>query len=144
MTLNCVMRKLTLLFCLGICCMSAAQAQETPSQDSIAQQYVGKYKFPDGSVVADVVVTFENGALSMSSSAGVSPLEKQSTADMFTITQFQGTARFNRDSNKKVVGVSIVAMGYELEGTKVENAALTDNRKSFYPYAVSFVLARVY
>ena len=58
----------------------------------------------------------------MSSSAGTSPLEKQQGEDIFTITQFQGTAKFNRDANKKIIGVSINAMGYVLEGTKAEGS----------------------
>ncbi len=113
------------MFLLGvtICFFYAAGAQTTTA-DSTLQQYVGKYKFPEGSVIADVTVTLEGGVLTMSSSAGPSPLEKQSE-DLFSITQFQGTAKFNRDANKKVIGVSINAMGYSLEGTKVEGAGAT-------------------
>jgi hypothetical protein len=46
----------------------------------------------------------------------------QQGEDIFTITQFQGTAKFNRDANKKIIGVSINAMGYVLEGTKAEGS----------------------
>lgn len=123
------MKKLILLFCFATGIYSLANAQQTPPtppqppQDStLLQQYVGKYKFPDGSVVADVTVAIENGAMTMTSSAGVSPLEKQAE-DLYAITQFQGTAKFNRDANKKVIGVSINAQGYLLEGTKTENIA---------------------
>ncbi len=115
------MKKLLFLFA-GICFFYVAQAQQTPAPDSTLQQYVGKYKFPDGSVIADVTVALESGALSMSSSAGTSPLEKQGE-DLYAITQFQGTAKFNRDANKKIIGVSINAMGYVLEGTKAEGSS---------------------
>ena len=113
------MKKLIFIFCLGFCTLSIAKAQDTPPKDTTTQQqdYVGSYKFPDGSPVAEVKVVVDNGAISMESSAGVSPLEKLGE-DLYTITQFQVTAKFNRDSNKKVIGVSINAMGYVLEGTK--------------------------
>jgi hypothetical protein len=115
------MKKLLLLSFLFLGCSFFVNAQQAPAKDTTLQQYVGKYKFPDGSVVADVTVVLEDGGLTMSSSAGASVLEKQGE-DLYNIVQFQGTAKFNRDDNKKVVGVSINAMGYQLEGTKVEEA----------------------
>ena len=122
------MKKLFLFFFATICFVAIAQAQ-TPT-DSTLQEYVGKYKFPDGSVVAEVTVALDNGALTMSSSAGVSPLEKQSE-DLYTITQFQGTAKFNRDSNKKIIGVSINAMGYVLEGVKSESTLVREWKNKY-------------
>lgn len=119
------MKKWFLFCCLSVSLISLLQAQETPKKDSTLQQYVGKYKFPDGSVVAEVTVQIEDTVLTMSSSAGTSALEKQSE-DLYTIVQFQGSAKFNRDANKKVIGVSIVAMGYELEGTKDPATPPTD------------------
>ena len=92
----------------------AANAQ----QDSTYKEYAGKYNFPDGSVITNVIVSFDNGALSMSSSQGNSSLDKTSTADVFVITSFQGTASFRRNDAKKVIGVVIEAMGYHLEGAK--------------------------
>jgi hypothetical protein len=125
------MKKWLLFSCLTVCLGIVAQAQEAP-KDSTLQQYVGRYKFPDGSVVAEVTVALENGSLSMSSSAGTSPLVKQEE-DLFSITQFQGTAKFNRDSNKKIIGVSIDAMGYKLEGTKTSDGiAFTVLRKKIF------------
>ena len=104
----------TLIFILGVVVVSSAQ------QDTTLAQYVGKYKFPDGSVVADVAVTIDNGALVMGSSAGNSALEKESE-DLYAIVAFQGKALFKRDGNKKIIGISISAMGYQLEGTKESN-----------------------
>ncbi|MDP1972857.1 MAG: hypothetical protein Q8J87_07775, partial [Sediminibacterium sp.] len=71
----------------------------------------------EGSPVAEVTVVLENGVLMMNSQAGSSTLEK-SAEDVYVITQFQGTAKFTRNENKKVIGVTILAMGYELVGTK--------------------------
>ena len=138
------MKKSVLIFCISICLFSVAHAGQTLTQDTTLQEYVGKYKFPDGSVVAEVVVTLENDALSMASSAGVSPLEKQTAADVFTITQFQGTAKFNRDSNKKIIGVSINAMGYELEGVKEGATGIMYKMKFLQPAAKSLVVALVH
>lgn len=98
-----------------------AFSQEVPTPDSSLQQYTGKYKFPEGSVVAEIAVLIDGGGLVMSASVGTSPLEKREE-DVFFIVQFQGTAKFNRDANRKVVGVTINAMGYVLEGTRTEDA----------------------
>lgn len=98
---------------------SAVSAQQTPTGDSTLQQYAGKYKFPEGSVVAEVTVILDGGNLTMSSPVGTSPLEKKEE-DVFVITQFQGTAKFNRDASKKIIGVTINAGGYLLEGTRTE------------------------
>lgn len=111
------MKQKLLFLCMGLSFFTLSQAQTVPASDTLLQQYLGKYSFPDGSVVAEVTVTLDSGILTMTSTAGVSPLEKQSD-DLFTIIQFQGTAKFNRDSTRKVIGVSIDAMGYQLEGKK--------------------------
>ena len=102
----------SLLLVLGFAVVSFAQ-----QQDTTLAQYVGKYSFPSGSVIPEVSVAIENGALIMTSSVGPSTLEKESE-DLYAIVAFQGKALFKRDSNKKILGVSINAMGYQLEGTK--------------------------
>lgn len=134
------MKKIFLLSCLLLSCMILVRAQQAPPvKDSTLQQYVGKYKFPDGSVVAEVIVTLDSGALTMSSSAGTSLLEKQGE-DLYTIVQFQGTAKFNRNETKKIIGVSINAGGYQLEGTKVETlpvAMVTRRSGPFFAAAFS-------
>ena len=70
-------------------------------------------------MVTEVMVMLEGGNLTMSSSVGTSPLEKKEE-DVFVITQFQGTAKFNRDASKKIIGITINAGGYLLEGTRTE------------------------
>ncbi|MBU3743449.1 MAG: hypothetical protein FGM61_02730 [Sediminibacterium sp.] len=112
------MKKIFLLV-LVLGSFSAAFAQQAPSGDSTLQQYAGKYKFPEGSVVAEITVILDGGNLTMSSPVGTSPLEKKEE-DVFIITQFQGTAKFNRDASKKIIGVTINAGGYLLEGTRTE------------------------
>lgn len=135
------MKKMLLFFFFSVGMVLMAQAQEAPAaKDSTLQHYVGKYKFPDGSVVAEVTVALVDGALEMSSSAGTSALEKQEAEDLYTIVQFQGTAKFVRDANKKVIGVSINAMGYLLEGTKSEGIAL--NKKNYLNQRILPLLVR--
>ena len=120
------MKKLLFLF-FAIVCSFTAFSQQTPA-DSTFQQYTGKYKFPEGSVVAEVTVMLEGGSLTMTSPVGTSPLEKKEE-DVFVITQFQGTAKFNRDASKKIIGITINAGGYLLEGTRTEEGpALASSR----------------
>lgn len=122
------MKKL-LLFSLMIMGLSVAVHAQT---DTTLQQYTGKYKFGEGSVIAEATVNLDNGALVVVTSYGSSPLVKQAD-DVFAVTAFQGTAAFKRNDDKKVVGVSINAMGYSLEGTKVETLlqVLLNERKNW-------------
>ena len=130
------MKKILFFFLSIMAGTMVVQAQQSPS-DSTLKEYTGKYKFPEGSVVMEVTVSLENGNLTMASQVGVSALEKQGE-DTYTIVQFQGTAKFNRDSNRKIIGVSIVAMGYQLEGTK------TDAAPQSTAFQLSPVFARIF
>jgi hypothetical protein len=111
------MKKLLLFLLIAVISVT------TNAQDSL-QQYVGKYIFPDGSVVPDVEVTINDGALIMSSVAGISSLVR-SGVDSFTVTEFSGLAVFKRGDDKKVIGVYIDAAGYILEGKKQDNGIWT-------------------
>lgn len=112
------MKKLMML-CLLLGTVAFVQAQ---TKDSTLNDFVGKYKFPDGSIVTEVTVSMEGEGLVMGSSVGNSALVKTGE-DQFSITAFDGTAQFKRDANKKVVGVNINAGGYVLEGTKSDGIA---------------------
>jgi len=88
------------------------------AQDSTARkELIGKYKFPAGSVVEEVIVLQDNGALMMNSTAGTSALELIK-GDSFNIVSFNGVAVFKRNEMKKITGVHIDASGYVLEGVK--------------------------
>ncbi len=113
------MKKLMML-CLLLGAVTFVQAQ---AKDSTLNDFVGKYKFPEGSIVAEVTVSIDGDGLIMGSSIGNSTLVKAGE-DLFTITAYDGTAQFKRDANKKVIGVSINAGGYVLEGTRSEGIAL--------------------
>lgn len=95
---------------------------QAQTKDSTLNDFVGKYKFPEGSIVAEVTVSMEGDGLVMGSSVGNSALVKTGE-DQFSITAFDGTALFKRDANKKVIGVNINAGGYVLEGSKSDGIA---------------------
>jgi hypothetical protein len=92
------------------------------AQDSLAQ-YIGKFNFPEGSIVSYVTVTAEAGKLSFSSDKGSGTLERV-TPDSFAIPEYQGTGKYTRNADNKVNGVIIDVMGYHIEGVK-ETPAIT-------------------
>jgi hypothetical protein len=95
-----------------------ATSMLTIAQDStVRKELIGKYKFPAGSVVEEVVVMLDNGILMMNSTAGASSLELIK-GDSFNIVNFNGIAVFKRNEVKKVTGVHIDASGYVLDGVK--------------------------
>jgi hypothetical protein len=89
------------------------------AQDSLTQ-YTGKYIFPEGSVVAEVDISIENGVLKSNSTSGTSTLT-QLGVDSFLIVEYNGTAVFKRNEEKKVNAVHIEVAGFILDGKKQEN-----------------------
>jgi hypothetical protein len=107
------MKKILLLLPIALMCVISVFAQDSTAK----KELVGKYKFPDGSVVAEVDVLIDNGVLMMNSSAGTSSLDFLKP-DSFSIVAFNGTAVFKRNDQKKIIGVHIDAGGYILDGVK--------------------------
>ena len=97
-------------------------AQTEPTPKPPLEDFVGKYVFPEGSVVPDVDVTLSGSALTMSSAAGSSVLTELGI-DSFQIVEFSGIAVFKRGDDKKVNAVHIEAAGYVLDGQKKSNGA---------------------
>src|SRR5664279_2089706 len=104
------MKKYLLLFA----CIVTVSAY---AQDSTYKELVGKYKFAPGNPIEEAVVTWDNGIITMSSSAGTSALEKVQ-GDTFNIVSFSGIAVFKRNDAKKVTGVHVDASGYVMDGVK--------------------------
>ena len=102
-------------------------AQQISQADSL-KEYTGKYKFPEGSAVLEVIVTIENGVLFATSSAGNSELKKIEK-DIFEIVAFSGKAYFKRNNDAKLSGVRIEVEDVILEGTKSEEPAYQLERK---------------
>ncbi|MEO7922990.1 MAG: hypothetical protein ABIR30_04880 [Chitinophagaceae bacterium] len=93
------------------------------AQTDSLEQYKGKYKFPDGSPVVEVTLTVENGALMASSAMGSTEFKRTSTADVFEIPAYGGTATFKRTEGK-ITGLQIQAGDVNMEGTKTEGLAI--------------------
>lgn len=110
------MRKFILSILTSIFVIKAT-AQSDPTPKPPLEDFVGKYVFPEGSVVPDVTVALSGEALSMTSAAGSSVLT-DAGRDSFTIVEFSGVAVFKRGEDKKVNAVHIEAQGYVLDGQK--------------------------
>lgn len=109
------MKKIALSILASLFIISVS-AQE-PAPKPPLEDFVGKYVFPEGSVVPEVDVALSGSALMMTSSAGNSALVELAV-DSFQIVEFSGIAVFKRGADKKVNAVHIEAMGYVLDGQK--------------------------
>ena len=107
---------LTPIFFMGV------NAQSDPAPKPPLSDFVGRYVFPEGSVVPDVTVALSGDALTMTSAAGSSVLT-DAGRDTFTIVEFSGIAIFKRGEDKKVNAVHIEAQGYVLDGQKQSGGA---------------------
>ncbi|HET9746818.1 MAG TPA: hypothetical protein VFP97_13975 [Chitinophagaceae bacterium] len=115
------MKKIILSFVTALFIITAG-AQTEPTPKPPLEDFVGKYVFPDGSVVPEVDVILSDNALTMTSSAGTSVLSELGI-DSFQIVEFSGIAVFKRGDDKKVNSVHIEAMGYILDGQKKSSGA---------------------
>lgn len=114
------MKKIALSILASLFIISVS-AQE-PAPKPPLEDFVGKYVFPEGSVVPEVDVALSGSALMMTSSAGNSALVELGV-DSFQIVEFSGIAVFKRGADKKVNAVHIEAMGYVLDGQKKSGGA---------------------
>ncbi len=89
------------------------------AQTDSFQQYIGNYKFPDGSPVAEITVTVDNGLLMASSAMGTTEFKPTSTPDVFEVVAYGGTATFKKKEGK-VTGVQILVGDVNIEGEKTE------------------------
>ena len=105
------------LFFLATTFVVTLHAQQAPPTDSTLQEYTGKYKFPEGSVVTEVTVSIENGLLFAVSVMGSSEL-KRIEKDIFEVVAYAGKATFKRNEEAKLSGIRIEVEDLILEGTK--------------------------
>lgn len=120
------MKKILLLSTLLLGVFISIQAQ-----DSTLTQLTGKFKFGEGSPVQEVVITVDNGALLIGSAMGSSVLQKTGE-DEYLIPDFQAALIYKRDSNKRVVGLTINVSGMVLEAVKVEAASFVDEKIYYF------------
>lgn len=83
-------------------------------------EYAGRYTFPEGVMVKEVMVSVENGALVLVSPLCTTILVKDGE-DNFSIPSFKGTAVFKRDANKKVTSLTIAMQQLKLDGIRDAN-----------------------
>lgn len=120
------MKKILLLSTLLLGVFISIQAQ-----DSTLTQLTGKFKFGEGSPVQEVVITVDNGALLIGSAMGSSVLQKTGE-DEYLIPDFQAALIYKRDSNKRVVGLTINVSGMVLEAVKVEATSFVDEKIYYF------------
>ena len=120
------MKKILLLSTLLLGVFISIQAQ-----DSTLTQLTGKFKFGEGSPVQEAVITLDNGALVAGSVMGSYILQKTGE-DQYFIADLQAPVVFKRDSNRKVIGLSISVSGMVLEAVKVEAASFVDEKMRYY------------
>ena len=106
------MKKLAILTAC-FCTFQFVNAQ----QDTTLKEYVGTYKFPDGSPVPSVEITIQDGNLFGNSANGSATLVKMSK-DTFSIPSFSGMAYFKRNADGKVNGIKIELTDVTMEGEK--------------------------
>ncbi len=116
------MKKILLLSTLLLGVFISIQAQDTT-----ITQFTGKFKFAEGSPVQEVVINADNGTLVAASAMGSFVLQKTGE-DQYFIAEYQAPVIFRRDSNKKVIGLSISVTGMVLEAVKVEAASFVDEK----------------
>lgn len=95
------------------------------AQTDSLQQYTGKYKFPEGNPVTEITVSLDAGVLTANSAMGSSELKKVE-GDAFEIVVYGGMATFKRNDEKKITGVNVVVGDLNMDGTKTEDASLSD------------------
>ncbi|MBL0151976.1 MAG: DUF3471 domain-containing protein [Chitinophagaceae bacterium] len=108
------MRKLFLLSFLVLAAFAVNAQTDT------LQQYTGKYRFPEGSVVSEINVTVESGVLMAGSVMGNTELKK-TEGDVFEIVNFGGTATFKRNTEGKIISVRVQVSDVDMEGAKQES-----------------------
>ena len=116
------MKKILLLSTLLLGVFITIQAQDTT-----LTQFTGKFKFSEGSPVQEVVISADNGTLVAASAMGSVVLQKTGE-DQYYIADYQAPVIFKRDSNRKVIGLSISVSGMVLEAVKVEAASFVDQK----------------
>jgi hypothetical protein len=100
------------------------------AQDSTLKEYVGKYIFPEGSVVPAAEVSLSGNQLTVNSTHGSSVMEKRGR-DTFALVSFDGMAYYTRNKAGQVSGVKVEVGEYILEGVKEGVTALL-NRKQYF------------
>lgn len=106
------MRKIILS---GLIC---AGALYSPAQDSTLNDYTGKYKFPDGSMVPEVDISLSDNILTITAVIGSATLEKINRDTFLIPTYGNAMVFFYRNTENKVSAIKIDTGNDVLEGKK--------------------------
>jgi hypothetical protein len=117
------MKKLLLLL-MALSGTFILSAQQAPKSDSLTE-YIGKYKFPEGSEVTEIRIVVENGVLWAKSDKGDSEL-RRIEKDSFEVVTYTGTATFRRDEKGRVNGLHIAVGDLIMDGTRSGESNLGD------------------
>lgn len=111
----------------SLLCLVAITAS---AQDSTLKEYVGRYIFPEGSIVPSAEITLSNNVLTVSSTQGSSIMQRMAK-DTFALVSFDGMAYYRRNDKGVVTGVRVEVGDFILEGTK-ENATTFFDRQKYF------------
>ncbi len=118
------MKNILFLFTFLLGGLASSIAQKAPVAD-----YVGKFNFPEGSVVPWVVVKVTPDSLLISESPQGNATLSHVEGDVFSIVEYSGVAEFRRNSDGKVNGVRVTVGDIVMEGTKELTAWQEEFRK---------------
>ena len=110
------MKKFILLFTVFVTSCLATRAGES------LEEYVAKYKFPQGSIISEASVVYENGTLHLTSSLGSTSLEITGD-DKFYMPANSGTVVFIRNRAKKITGMKFDLQNISVDGNREEKDA---------------------
>ncbi len=118
-----IMKKI-FFFLTSVLAFSFANAQNPSPADSL-KEYTGKYKFPEGNPVTEIIFSIENGVLTATSAIGGSELKRRE-GDVFDVVAYGGTATYKRNGDGKVFKVRVQVNDLDMEGEKTEGLPLSD------------------
>lgn len=93
---------------------SSLQAQT----DSTLKEFTGKYLFPEGSPVREIVIKADSAQLVGTSVMGNSEFRKTESKDVFDIVAFAGVATFKRNDKGIIISLLIQVQDITMEGEK--------------------------
>lgn len=97
--------------------MQSAIHAQSVTMDTVYAQYLGTYKFPDGSAVNEIEISWADTILTITSDQGSAMLTKVAV-DSFTMSAYDGIIAFKRTADNKVNQIYIYVMGMTLIGDK--------------------------
>lgn len=124
------MKKLVLTFACVVSLLPIYAAEPLPATAPVASyvrsddpvdlnQYVGKYKFTDGNLPFEsITIRVKDDTLMINTGTEEGPLTPVKNATDKFDADGRATLKFNRDENRKIIGVTLDAQGFSFDGKK--------------------------